>query len=97
MDDDELELSDSLRSDLQSFAIRWEASIPGEIFDDRWDGNRLMSRLVAAKYALRRLASLSRRRAEAAECAEMSRIGEELRIRLELELGDAYRVTYRHC
>ena len=45
-DDEGLDLSDALRHDLQAFADRWEASIPPETFEDRWDGAPVIDTLV---------------------------------------------------
>ena len=95
-DGDELGLSDALRADLQAFSDRWQSSIPSEVTDDRWDDNRLMSRLVSARYALRRLLEPSARRAAATEDAEMRVLGQVLRDRIQQELGSDYNVVYRH-
>lgn len=95
-DGEELGISEALRSDLASFARRWEASISDDVSDDRWDGVPVMSSLVSARYALRRRLKPGQRRAVELEDAEMQRIGEELRLRLESELGSHYRVTYHH-
>lgn len=96
MDPDKLALSDDLRADLEAFADRWDANVPAEVYDDRWDGVPVMMQLVDLKYALRRkLNPAARRRAEI-EDAEMRVLGEQLRVRLQDELGDGYRVTYAH-
>ena len=95
-DGEELGLSDALRSDLASFANRWEASIPDEASDDRFDGVPIMRWLVDARYSLRRFMNPAGRRAVAAEDRELRRLGEELRSRLERELGKRYHVTYQH-
>ncbi|MEO6472465.1 MAG: hypothetical protein ABIR57_10995 [Aeromicrobium sp.] len=95
-DGEELELSDALRADLQSFANRWEASVPDDVTDDRWDGVPVMSSLVSARYSLQRMLNPTAHRDPAAEDAEMLVLGEGLRSRLEHELGHNYRVTYRH-
>lgn len=95
-DGEELGLSDALLSDLASFANRWEASISPEVFDDRWDGVPIMSSLVIARYSLHRLFHPAERREAKAEDAEMRRLGEDLRSRLEHELGSRYCVTYQH-
>jgi len=95
-DGDELGLSDELRADLQAFSTRWESSISPDVFDDRWDGNWLMSRVTSAKYTLKRLINPGAGRAAVAEDAAMRRIGEALRDRLQAELGDGYVVTFRH-
>src|SRR5689334_13415525 len=95
-DGDELGLSEALRADLQAFSARWESSIPAEVFDDRWDGNPLMSRLTDARHAVHRLTHPGARRGAVAEDAEMRRIGEQLRDRVQHELGSGYRVTYHH-
>lgn len=96
MDGDELELSDALRADLESFADRWQALVPDEVADDRWDGIPVMSSLVSARYSLQRILNPAAQRDAAAEDAEMRVLGEELRGRLQRELGSDYRVTYRH-
>ena len=93
--DDGLDLSDELRADLAAFAERWEAAVPDEVFDDRWDGVPVMARLVSARYAVRRLLDPAGRRRAVAEDAAMARLGEQLRARLADELGPAYVVTYR--
>lgn len=92
----ELDLSDTLRSDLAVFASRWEASIPAEVYDDRWDGVPVVRSLVAVRHSLRRLVNPAGRRSERAEDAEMRRLGEALRGRLQDELGSRYNVTYQH-
>ena len=96
MDGDELELSDGLRADLESFADRWEASISPEVSDDRWDDVPVMRSLVRARYSLQSRLNPSAQRDAANEDAEMLALGEELRSRLQEELGSDYRVTYRH-
>lgn len=93
---DDLVLSGSLIADLETFVTRWNAAIPPEVSDDRWDGVPIMQSLVAARYALGQLLHPARERAAEAESEEMRRIGEDLRIRLERELGPGYRVTYVH-
>ena len=93
---EELGLSEALLVDLAAFARRWEASVPPEVFDDRFDGVPILRSLVDVRYSLRRLLRPARRRAAAAEDRELRRLGEELRVRLDLELGDAYDVTYQH-
>lgn len=95
-DVDDLDLSESLLSDLAAFVDRWDASIPPEVYDDRWVGVPIMQQLVGARYTLGRLLHPSRKRAAVAEDEEMRGIGEELRTRLERELGPSYRVTYVH-
>jgi hypothetical protein len=95
-DGEELGLSDALRSDLTSFAQRWERSIPDEVFDDRFDGVPVMGSLVVGWHRLRRLAHGSGRRATEAEDAALRILGEDLRSRLQHELGSSYRVTYQH-
>lgn len=96
MDGDELELSDALRADLESFASRWEASISDEAFDDRWDGVPVMRWLVSARHSLQRMLNPAAQRDAAAEDTAMRILGEELRDRLQQELGSGYRVIYRH-
>lgn len=100
MADDELDLSDALRADLMSFARRWADSIPSDVFDDRWEGDTIMSSIMSsimsARYALPRLLNPFARRRAVAEDLKMRRLGAELRDRLQLELGSGYRVTYRH-
>ncbi len=93
-DGEELDLSDELRADLEAFAERWDAWIPREVTDDRWDGVPVMSTLVRLKYATHRLLHPGEQRAAAAEDAAMRVLGEELRDRLQDELGPGYRVTY---
>lgn len=95
-DDEELGLSEALRSDLASFASRWESSIPPDVYDDRFDHLPVVRSLVDAGRTLRRLLKPAQRRAVKAEYAEMRRLGEGLRDRLQNELGDGYRVTYQH-
>jgi len=95
-DGDELGLSDALRADILAFSKRWESSISPEVFDDRWDGNPLMSRLTSARYAMQRLLHPGARRAALVERDDMRRLGEQLRDRLQHELGDGYQVTYHH-
>lgn len=100
-DDDEIDvenlgLSDALSSDLRAFAARWEAAVPAEIFDDRWDGVPVMQQLVDVRYALQRLLNPAGRRQAKAEDEAMQARGEDLRTRLERELGPGYRVTYQH-
>lgn len=95
-DVDELVLSESLRSDLVAFAARWDAAISPEVYDDRWDGVPIMRSLVSARYALIRRLHPARKRAAQAEHEEMCRLGEDLRARVEDELGPGYRVTYVH-
>lgn len=96
IDVDDLVLSDSLVSDLEAFAVRWNAAISPEVSDDRWDGVPIMQSLVSARYTLGRLLHPGRERALEAEHEEMRRIGEQLRARLERELGPGYCVTYVH-
>ena len=95
-DADDLVLSGSLRAELLAFSDRWNASIPAEVTDDRWDGVPIMQQLVAARYALARRLNPARQRADEAEDREMRQTGEVLRLRLEQELGPRYRVTYQH-
>jgi hypothetical protein len=95
-DVDDLDLSDSLRADLEAFVERWDASIPPEVYDDRWDGVPVMQSLVRMRYALGRLLHPARERAAVVEDEQMRRIGADLRDRLEHELGPRYRVTYVH-
>lgn len=95
-DGDGLQLSDALRAELLAFSDRWQASIPREVTDDRWDGNPFMSRLVSARYALQRLLHPAERRAAAKEDAQMRKLGQILRDRMQHELGSDYHVTYRH-
>jgi hypothetical protein len=89
-------LSKSLQADLMAFVNRWDANVSPEVYDDRWDGVPVMMQLVAARYALGRLLHPGRERAAVVEDQEMRRIGEELRVRLQQELGPGYRVTYVH-
>ena len=95
-DVEELDLSDGMLYDLRAFAARWDAAISPEATDDRWDGVPIMRSLVSARYSLDRLVHPARQRAYAAEFEAMRRIGEDLRVRLERELGPDYRVTYHH-
>lgn len=95
-DVEDLGLSNSLLADLEAFGDRWNAAVPREIFDDRWDGVPIMRSLVSARYAIGRFLHPAQERAADAEREEIIRIGEELRVRLERELGPAYRVTYVH-
>ena len=95
-DGEDLGLSDALRADLESFASRWNAAIPHEVFDDRFEHLRVVGTVVDMWRALRRLADPAGRRAAATEDAELRRLGEELRARLEDELDGRYRVVYRH-
>ena len=95
-DVDELDLSEDLRADLMTFADRWDAAIDPEVADDRWDGIPVMQNLVSAKYALGRLLHPARERAAKAEHEDMRRTGEALAMRVQDELGPAYRVTYVH-
>lgn len=95
-DGEELGLSDALRSDLASFTNRWEASIPDEVHDDRFDHIPVARSLVNAWRSLRRLANPAGRRAAEADDVEMRNLGEELRGRLQNELGPRFHVTYQH-
>lgn len=47
-DVDDLDLSEGLRSDLMTFADRWDAAIDPEVTDDRWTGAPVMQTLVSA-------------------------------------------------
>lgn len=96
LDGDDLDLSDELRADLMAFAERWEAGIDPEVFDDRWDGVFVMQSLVSAKYMLNRLVHPARQRAARADAKDMRRVGEALAVRVQDELGPAYRVRYQH-
>lgn len=95
-DGEELGLSEELYADLASFQRRWEASIPADVFDDRFDGYPVVRFLVESGRSLRRRANMAARRAAEQEDAELRRLGEELRDRLERELGSRYRVIYKH-
>ncbi|MCL8249766.1 hypothetical protein AERO_00075 [Aeromicrobium fastidiosum] len=95
-DVDDLDLSDGLRADLMAFADRWDAAIDPEVTDDRWDGVPVMQTLVGAKYSLGRLLHPARERSAEAEHEDMRRTGEALAVRVQDELGPAYRVTYVH-
>lgn len=96
LDVDDLNLSDGLRSDLMAFVDRWDAAIDPEVTDDRWDGVPVMQTLVRAKYSLGRLLHPARERAAEAAYEDMRRTGESLTLRVQQELGPAYRVTYVH-
>lgn len=93
-DGSDLPISDGLRADLEAFAARWDAAVPREVTDDRWDGVPVMSDLVRLRYALHRLLHPAEQRAARAEDEAMRALGEELRVRLQEELGDQYVVTY---
>jgi len=95
-DGEDLRLSEALRSDLGTFASRWNSSIRAEVYDDRFDHIPVLMRLVDALRSLRRLANPAERRAAEAADAELRNLGEELRDRLQDELGASYHVTYRH-
>jgi hypothetical protein len=95
-DGNELGLSDALRADLTSFARRWEATIPVETFDDRFDDVPVTRSVIDAWRLLRRIANPAGRRAARAEDVELRSLGEDLRGRLEHELGGRYRVIYQH-
>jgi hypothetical protein len=97
-DDDveELDLSEGLRADLMAFADRWDAAIDPEVTDDRWDGVPVMQRLVDVKHSLGRLLHPARERAAEAEREDIRRTGEALAVRVQDELGPAYRVRYVH-
>ncbi|ROR91318.1 hypothetical protein [Nocardioides aurantiacus] len=94
-DGEGLDLSDGLLADLSAFADRWEAAVPAEVFDDRWDGVPVMQQLVSLRYTLLGLRPATRRRTRA-EDRTLRELGESLRQRLQDELGDGYRVTYQH-
>jgi hypothetical protein len=98
IDDDvnDLDLSEDLRADLMTFAERWDAAIDPEVTDDRWDGVPVMQTLVRAKYSMGRLLHPARERAADAEYEDMRRTGEALAVRVQDELGSAYRVRYVH-
>ena len=95
-DGQELGLSESLVGDLAAFAERWEAAVPAEVYDDRYDGDPVKSRLVRMRYGLKRLVNPAERQARIAEHMTMAELGEGLRSRLQTELGPDYRVTYHH-
>jgi len=95
-DVDDLDLGDDLRADLMAFADRWEAGIDPEVYDDRWTGVPVMQDLVRVRYALSRRLHPARERAAEAEHEDMRRIGEALAVRVQDELGPAYRVRYVH-
>lgn len=95
-DEEDLVLSESLRADLRAFADRWDAAIDPEVFDDRWTGVPVMQTLVSVKYSLGRLLHPARERASKAEYEDMRLTGEALAVRVQDELGPAYRVTYVH-
>lgn len=95
-DGEELALSDSLRADLATFAARWEANVPDEVSDDRFDAVPVLRSLASMRYSLRRFMHPKRRRDAGVEEQDMRRVGEDLRNRLQHELGDGYIVTYRH-
>ena len=95
-DVDELDLTAGLRADLMDFAVRWDAAVPPEIYDDRWDGVPVMQSLVSAKYALGRRLHPARERAAARENEEMRLLGESLAVRVQQELGPRFEVTYVH-
>ncbi len=92
----ELDLSDGLRDDLMAFAARWNAAVDPAVADDRWDGIPVLQALVDAKHSLARLLHPARERAAEAEREDMRRLGEDLAVRVQHELGSAYRVTYVH-
>lgn len=96
VDIDDLHLNEDLRSVLMAFADRWEAAIDPEVADDRWTGVPVMQTLVSVKYSLGRLLHPARERASEAEHEDMRRTGEALAVRVQDELGPAYRVTYVH-
>jgi hypothetical protein len=52
--------------------------------------------VVSARYALLRLVNPAGRREVKAENKAIQELGENLRARLEGELGPEYRVTYQH-
>lgn len=89
-------LSRDLQTDLQAFADRWQAAVPDEISDDRFDHLPLVPLVVDAARAVRRLFRPAERRALAVELSALRAQGEELRDRLQAELGDEYRVSYVH-
>lgn len=89
-------LTGELESDLEKFADRWSATVPDEIFDDRFDHLPVVPRVIDAARAVRRLLRPAERRALAVEMTALRAQGEELRNRLQAELGDGYRVTYVH-
>jgi hypothetical protein len=79
-----------------AFADRWEAAIPPEVFDDRWDGVPIMRSLVSARYAVGRWLHPARAQAAAEEHEAMRRTGAALAQRVQNELGPRYAVTYVH-
>ncbi|WP_222593349.1 hypothetical protein [Aeromicrobium flavum] len=87
-------LSVELKSDLRSFQERWEAAVPEEVFDDRFDDLPFVQMVVDAGRAVRRFFHPAERRAVAREAAAIEAQGELLRDRLQQELGNRYRVTY---
>ncbi|MFC5676584.1 hypothetical protein [Aeromicrobium endophyticum] len=91
-----LDLSAGLRTDLMAFADRWDAAIPPEVYDDRWDGVPVMQLLVRAKYALGRRLHPARERAVKAEDEAIRRTGESLAVRVQQELGPGFDVAYVH-
>ncbi|MET0820553.1 MAG: hypothetical protein ABWY58_06290 [Aeromicrobium sp.] len=93
---DDLDLSAGLRAGLMAFADRWNAAVPPEVSDDRWDGVPVMQSLVSAKYALGRRLHPAGERAVEDEREEMRRIGESLAVRVQDELGPRFSVTYVH-
>ncbi len=96
INEEDVDISEELRRDLVSFGRRWNDSVSLEVSDDRWDDEPFMRSLVRLRYAVpKRLNPLRRRRA-VTEYAEMRKLGEDLRARLQEELGSGYHVTYRH-
>lgn len=94
-DDEGLGLSEALRSDLEAFAERWEASIPPRAFDDRWDNAPAIRTVVNLCRDIRWFLDRDGRRAAEREDEAIRAEGEDLRRRLQAELGDQFDVTYQ--
>ena len=96
LDPDDLDLTPALVADLRQFAALWQAGIPAEVYDDRFDGVPVLDALVRARHRLMRRLDPSRRPPPEASDEAMRARGKELAARLQAELGDGVVVTYHH-
>ncbi|MDO9380722.1 MAG: hypothetical protein Q7T56_17910 [Nocardioidaceae bacterium] len=95
-DGDDLPISDGLRRDLRAFARRWDDTVDDDVFDDRFDRMPPVRFVVDSWRSLTWRLSPGKQQHAASEDAALRQTGERLRVRLQDELGDGYRVTYHH-